>query len=368
MDILNKIKTRFLTALAVAAVFVATSCAESLFDYETDCDVSHRIKFVYDMNLKWADAFPSEVKSVDLFVFDKNGLFVKQYDAAGEEIAQPGYSMLLDLPADSYKFVAWCGLRNEGADEESFTVPQPVPGVTTIDQLTCTLNTKSSSEHAMYSDTELHFLYHGYLEATLVDNHDGQTYEHVIRLTKDTNHIRIILQELSSDEDMNPDHYGIRILSANSKMAYNNDVQAVGQVTYLPWSKDATEVGIGRVETDGEVKYIKGVVADLSLARLMVDEAEAKAGKDKALMLVITDETTLGPVKDEIATIPLIDWALMSKDYYEAAYKHRMTNQEMLDREDEYIMTFFLVQGKWIESYIDILQWRIVKHNYDIGS
>lgn len=339
-----------------------------MFDYETDCEVTHRIKFIYDMNLKRTDAFKTEVWSVDLFVFDKNGLFVKQYDAAGDELAQPGYSMLLDLPADTYKFVAWCGLRNEWADEESFTVPQPVPGVTTIDQLTCTLNTKSNSEHAMYSDTELHFLYHGYLEATLVDNHDGQHYEYEIRLTKDTNHIRIILQELSSEEEMNPSHYGISILSANSKMAYNNDVLAGGMVTYLPWSIDSAEMSVGRVEADGEFKHIKGIVADLSVARLMVGETAEKAGKEQALRLVITDETTLGPVKDVIATVPLIDWALMSKSYYERAYRYQMTDQELLDREDEYIMTFFLEQGKWIDSYIDILQWRIVKHDYNVGS
>lgn len=346
--------------LAVATLLVVPSCSEPMFDKEGDCEVIHRIRFVYDMNLKWADAFPSEVKSVNLYAFDRNGRFVKAYTDAGAALAQPGYSMLLDLPAGSYRFVAWCGLQNEGAAEESFTVPQPVPGVTTIEELTCTLNTKRTADYPVCSDTELYFLYHGYLEATLEDNHDGRQYEHTVLLTKDTNHIRIILQELTSDEDMKPGDYSFRIEAANGFMAYNNAVPAAGVVTYRPWSQLSDEVGVGKIDVkDGTVKYVKGVVADLSVARLM-------AAQQEEVMLTIVNETSAE--KEVIARVPLIQYALLSKKYYESAYGHKMTDQEFLDREDEYVMTFFLVNDRWLNTHIDIHQWRIVFHNYDVGS
>ena len=343
---------------ALAAVTV-TSCIDPMFESEGNCDVEHRIRFNYDMNLKWADAFPSEVKSVNLYVFDSNGLFVKEYSDAGPALSQPGYSILLDLPADTYRFVAWCGLENEGATKQSFTVPQPVPGETTIEELTSTLNTRTTAEYAEYSDAQLYFLYHGYLEATLVDNHDGRKYDHTIYLTKDTNHIRIILQELSSEEGMNPDDYSFRIEAANGRMGYDNALLGNTVVTYQPWSQVSDEVGVGKIDVnDGSLRYVKGVVADLSVARLMASQ------KDD-LMLTIINETS--PDKSVIARVPLIQYALLSRKYYEAAYGHTMSDdQEFLDREDEYVMTFFLYNNKWIDSYIDIHQWRIVFHEYDV--
>lgn len=367
MEIIKFIKDSIHVTLAVVTAFAVTSCCEPIFDSEGDCEVTHRIIFRYDRNLKWADAFPSEVKSVNLYVFDRNGLFVKEYTGAGEELQQPDYAIVLDLPADSYRFVAWCGLqggaeaRAAGEEGDSFTVPQPVPGVTTIEELTCTLNTKHGSTYADYSDTELRFLYHGYLEATLDDPHDGRVYDHRIDLTKDTNHIRIILQEVSSEEDMDPVNYGFRIEAANGFMEYDNRVPAgLPVVNYLWWSRVADEVGVGKIDAaDGSLKYVRGVVADLSVARLLV-------GQQNEVMLIITNESS--PEQEVIARVPLIQYALLSKEYYESAYGHRMTDQEFLDREDEFVMTFFLVNDRWLNTYIDIHQWRIVLHDYDVES
>ena len=44
-----------------------------------------------------------------------------------------------------------------------------------------------------------------------------------------------------------------------------------------------------------------------------------------------------------------------------------MTDQEFLDRQDEYFMTFFLDENlDWLYMVIEILEWRIVIHNYDV--
>ena len=203
---LKRAKIHIFTVLASIVTLAAASCDRSvIFDYAGDCEVHHIVRFRYDMNLKWADAFASEVKSVHLYVFDSDGLFLQEYSDRGPALSTGDYFIeLKNLPAGDYKFVAWCGLDND-TDDESFTVPQPVAGRTTIDELTCSLNTLGKSRGSLSSDKRLYFLYHGYLEDTLIDDNDGETFEHVIYLTKDTNHIRIILQELSTDEDMDPD-------------------------------------------------------------------------------------------------------------------------------------------------------------------
>ena len=363
----KKIKVYIAAAITALFAVLTTSC-EDFFDYEGDCDVIHKVKFVYDKNLKWADAFPSEVKSVNLYVYDKEGVFIKKYTGQGDELSSPDYYITLDLPAGNYRLVAWCGLENEGATEESFSVAEPVPGISHIEDLTCMLNAiggpvsysdADDNEPAMpISDSRLYFLYHGMLDVTLEDNHDGKEYEHTIRLTKDTNHIRIILQELSYDEGLDADDYEISIESANGVMAYNNELLGTTTIKYTPWSQVSDVVGVGRVETgSGDIKYVRGLVADISVGRMMASQADD-------MMLTIRDSETKENI---IARVPIVQYALLSRTYYELAYGHAMDDQEFLDREDEFVMTFFLYQNKWLDSFIDILQWRIVLHDYDLG-
>lgn len=345
-----------LVAFVAVLSFILTSCDSLFYDDEGDCEVKYKIQFRYEMNLKWADAFPSEVNSVNLYVFDSKGVFVKEFIGRGEELSKPGYYMDLDLPAGDYQFVAWCGLANEGAEVESFTVPQPVAGVTTIDEITCSLNAEKKGEED-YSDKRLYFLYHGYLEANLPDSQDGAEYMYTVYLTKDTNHIRIILHEI--DGDMEADDYEFRIEDANGLMAYDNKLIGDTKVTYLPWDQQSDELGIGKDDVNsGSLMDVKGVVADFSVGRMM-------AGHEKEMCLTITSSKNKETI---IAKVPIIQYALLSKDYYEVAYGHNMSNQDFLDREDEYVLTFFLADGKWIDSYIYIHSWRVVLGNYDVES
>ncbi len=44
-----------------------------------------------------------------------------------------------------------------------------------------------------------------------------------------------------------------------------------------------------------------------------------------------------------------------------------MSEQEFLDRADEYNMTFFLDEdNKWVSTVIQILSWKVVRSNVDI--
>lgn len=332
------------------------SCSGFIFDDEGDCEVTHTMRFRYEKNLKWADAFPSEVKAVNLYAFDSDGVFVKEFSGAGEALADPSYGIRLDLPAGDYRFVAWCGL----VDGESFTVPQPRAGVTTIEDLTCSLNTIRTAalvEDGGYSDRKLDFLYHGYLEASITDDVSVLDREYTMYLTKDTNHIRIIVQELSG-EGLEADDYDIMIQDDNGEMAYDNELRPGGVVTYRPWFQDTDELGVGKDAAEGGLQYINGLYADLTVARMM-------ASHEDDMMLTITRRDS----KEIVARIPILQYALLSKRYYEDAYGHAMPDdQEFLDREDEYVMTFFLVNHKLVDGLVMVHSWRIVRHDYDVGA
>jgi hypothetical protein len=68
----------------------------------------------------------------------------------------------------------------------------------------------------------------------------------------------------------------------------------------------------------------------------------------------ITNKETGEPV----LSIPLVKYLLLTE-----AEGHEMTNQEYLDRQDEYNMTFFLDESmKWINTSIIINDW-VVRFN-----
>jgi len=68
-----------------------------------------------------------------------------------------------------------------------------------------------------------------------------------------------------------------------------------------------------------------------------------------------------------VGRIPVIDYALLAKDYYEEEYNRTMTDQDFLDREDDYVLTFFLDEDhRWISSYILIHSWRVVTSNVEV--
>ena len=83
--------------LALLAVMFA-SCEDSfVYDDEGDCSVHHRIKFKYDRNMKFADAFSNEVSSVALYVFDNSGILVHMGMESGIVLADEGYTMPVEL-------------------------------------------------------------------------------------------------------------------------------------------------------------------------------------------------------------------------------------------------------------------------------
>ena len=115
-----KINAIITKAVCAAALFAAASCNSLIYDYEGDCDPHYKARFVFDMNLHWADAFPHEVNAVTLYLIDPaTGDIVWQKSESGEALKTGEYMMDLDVDPGQYRLMAWCG---EGVGED-FIVP-----------------------------------------------------------------------------------------------------------------------------------------------------------------------------------------------------------------------------------------------------
>lgn len=352
MKIVNSVKSYCLPLLLLCIAALPLSCS-GVYDQQGDCEVVYRVKFRYDMNLKWADAFASEVKSVHLYAFDGSGTLVREYTDKGEQLSRADYSMRLDLPSGDYRLVAWCGLDN-GVAQESFVAGPTEIGRTTLDELMCRLNRRSGSAQQPESTTRLDFLYHGAINVTLPENADGGEYVYTVPLTKDTNHIRVILQQLSAD-DVDVNEFTFTIEDDNGLMASDNSLLPDPTITYRPWGMTTGRAGVGKEDTR-TIIYVDGAIADFTVARLMADHNER-------MILTITNQDG-----DVVVQVPIIDYALLAMDYYEEAYGRKMSAQELLDREDEYVLTFFLDQNKkWIDTSILIHSWRVVLQDVDLN-
>lgn len=330
--------------LVMACGIMATTSCHTIFDGEGDCSVEsveykYQVKFVYDYNMKYADAFPHEVKSVALYVFSEEGKFVSLHTEEGEVLASSGYTMPIDVAPGNYQFVAWAGLENA----KSFSVPVLQPGTSTLDDLTCRMKRYEPSEHSTDSVGYLAPLWHGKVQALL----RGETSRAVVTdtvtvpLVKNTNTLRIILQQLA-DGMVNVDDYEFTVTDDNGLMDHANNLVADGELTYYPYY-----TAQGSAETEGEATRLNMAVAELSMGRLMESHHP---------QLTITHRSNPDEV---VLSIPLIKYLELCK----VVAHYDMSTQEYLDREDEYSMTFFLdANNRWLNTQIIINDW-IVRYN-----
>lgn len=338
-------KMKHLAMLWLMAGFTMTAC-DSVMDWDEglDCSTDYRVRFKYDLNMKYADAFAHEVKSVALYAFDPaTGRLAHQATDSGEHLTQEGYAMEVDFDPTQFDLVAWGGLMNG----ESFTVPSLTPGTSTRADLTCALGVKQDGGES-YADTDLLPLFHGQAEAGAATR--GYFEKSVtIPLTKDTNIFRITLQYTTSlpDDDVSAEDFDFRITDGNALLASDNTPIANHDVSYREWTSKDLVADMG--ESNGDVA-LPGVMAELTTSRL-TDTNGARL------------EIYNRKLGEKIISLPLTQFLLLTKgEKYEA-----MPAQEYLDRQDEWNLTFFLDAGfRWQRTYILINSWRIVLSDVDL--
>ncbi|MCI8998630.1 MAG: FimB/Mfa2 family fimbrial subunit [Muribaculaceae bacterium] len=340
MKKLANIAARLLTL--IAAVTATSSCDSMIYQYEGDCDPYYKARFVFDYNMLYADAFPSQVKAVTLYLIDpETGAIVWQKSESGAALSADGYLMDLDVAPGTYEFVAWCG---EGAGTH-FAIPGDATHHT---HLTATLGRDyhPTEGHAMTRE-DISPLFHGHLEAQVFPDDEG-TYIYTVPLIKDTNDVNIVLQHLSG-ETVDKDDYTFTITDANGSMDWDNSLLPDETITYYAHHKYAGSAGFGDDDTAGTrapITTVSACVAEHTISRLV-------KGQDTRVKIHNKDGKT-------VVDIPLIDYALLVK----GSHNRQMDDQEFLDRQDKYDLVFFLDEkDRWVSAHIYILSWKLVIQN-----
>ena len=276
--------------LLLLVLFSCTSIDETL----PECRLY--VRFRYDYNMEFSDAFASQVNRVDVFVFDKDGTFVIKKSEQGETLGG-SYRMPLPLPAGEYRIAAWAGVSDD------FEMPEPVAGKTTLEELTVRMKREESLVH----NKALNPLWYGGVQAVSFTGRQEQT--ETVSLIKDTNKFRFILQKSGPGEELDINDCLFEIRADNGYYDWNNDLLDDDMISYRPYYLEKVE----------DV----GIVVEMNTMRLL---------EHKKVYLTLTRKSD----GKELMRIDLIPYLLLTK-----MEGHNIPAQEYLDRQSEYAIVFF---------------------------
>lgn len=330
----------------LSASALALASCERIFDGEGDCTTVYQVEFAHTMNIKEADAFSAEVKSVSLFVFDSDGMLVASQTESGEALATEHYTMNLEgLSAGTYDLIAWGGLSRN----ESFALVGGDHPLTKA-ELVCRLNRERDGETAS-SQKSLDALFHGMAEGVVFPEGSGVKHVARIDLTKDTNTVRIILNHYSGKE-LDEKDFHFSITDCNGTLNYDNTLLEDEPIVYREWVKHAAHVTSPELSSRAdEVSTISALVAELDVARLMTD-------RQPVLKIEVDGKDV------PVLQMPLIDLLLIAK----GEARRQMSDQEYLDRQDEYTMFFYLddAYGWYTKGGIFVNGWHVIYQDKDM--
>lgn len=289
---------------------------------------SNYVSFTYTRNMKYADAFPLEVKKVDLFVFDAANRFVTCFSRLNS--LEDGGKIELTLPAGKYHLVAWAGLY-----ERSYLFKKElVKGVSTPEELTVRMQREylSGKEKVGYTNKELDALWHAEADIEVSPASSSHT---IMDLTKNTNKIRLVLQ-MNDGSSLKADDLEFSITGRNGYLNFDNSLLPDDTVVYYPYY--LADVVLKAQINDGG---LSAIVAEMNSLRLM-------DGEKMRLLIKRKDGK-------KVVDIDLIQYLLLTK-----MEGHQLSAQEYLDRQDEYAMVFWLandIDGNYMIVQIKINDW-----------
>ncbi|MCM1291362.1 MAG: FimB/Mfa2 family fimbrial subunit [Prevotella sp.] len=319
----------------LAILMLATSC-ESIYDDDLEpCPQGLQVRFIYDYTLEGGNAFPEQVDCLTLHVYDADGNYVKSLTETTDQLKDENYRMTIDLPAGKYRLIAYGGLE---CDEASFLHTYKPQSGSKDHEIGLQIHPDCLIPH--HAKGKLHDLFYGTLNVT-VDNPVNYT-ECTVPMMKDTNHFRIMLQNVNY-EPLDGKDYEFTIEDDNTLFDHNNDLVDNGNVTYTSWASGKVSTGI----VDAETKAINEVTlayAELSTSRLMTKRTPK---------LVVTHKES----GKEIINLPLNNYLLaMASD----RYKDKYGPQEFLDRQSNWNMVFFMLDNQtWFKTVIKVNDWDV---------
>ena len=368
--------------LVCISAIALTSLSSCMKDEITSCPTAKlSLKFDYTYNVKEADAFSAEVKNLNVYVFDKNGKFVDNYTESADKF-ETGHKMeITDLQAGKYTFVCLArdrqlATRAEG-DEMEFSFASLTPGISTIDDLTERMG-KPDDEGYVENDKNFAALY---TAQTTVDykelDENGKTGNVVagnLSLMKCTKTYRIVLLPFDNEQtDFRPENFDVYIEGSAAWLDHKGDKVRNEPIYYLPYNSEHRYQYSDNTTIEGDI-IDQALVYDLSSSRMFERENEWEQPSVKSS---IRNSYSYDDKR-------IVIWDLRDKENPRKVFDHSLPwflalcgerqgknwgDQEYLDRQDHYILTFYVPDKRdyTLDAKVKVNGWVLNLQNTDLG-
>lgn len=325
-----------LAATLIAGTALSFSSCDRIHEDLQPCPQGVRLRFVYDYNMEFANAFPSQVDCLTVLFYDEEGNYVTtRTNMTESDLSDENWRMTVDLEPGSYNIIAYGGME---CQESSFMFNSS-PSQTLMESLEVYLPADMITEPV---GKEFHHLFYGRLAVTIPENSTDYT-EATVEMMKDTNDIRILLAN-ENGVPTNADDFIFTITDNNTRFNYLNDVVSTEMVTYYPWDKGNSEVGMLPNGADATLSW-----ANFRVPRLI---------KDASATFTICKASD----GSKVFSIPLVNLLLEYK--IESGKFRDMGPQEFLDRENRWVITVILSgDTPWTRVTIVIEDWMVRINN-----
>lgn len=352
--------------IAVASLFGMSSCS-AVYDDLEECPRGVIMRFIFDYNLEFANAFPKQVDCLTVYIFDTEGNLVERRTETSGVLADEDWRMKFDLPAGNYRAVVYGGMECE---QSSFAHTRDVAEISRIDHLEVLANETHIGDPSNPPQAPLHDHFYGAVDFTVNEatDYDKTTVE----MMRNTNHLRLVLQHIDNTP-VNHEDFDFEVIDDNTLFDSNNDIVPRQAVTYTPWARGNAEAGVyglpaddgdDEASRDGEGMPVQVAYAEISMSRLVANSAHQWTSRADG-------KTHTGPrlritAKADghtVADLPLNNYLLLMKSDY-----HRdMSAQEYLDRAYRHNLVFFLDENNaWVRMNIVVKDWIVRIDNIDL--
>ena len=362
--------SRMLTAATVALGLSAlTSCGlvrDDLDPCPEDIKTRFELRFIYDYNMEFANAFHNQVDCLSVYFFDGNGeLMYIDYITDPELLSDEDWRLYPELPDGDYHVVAYGGMD---CDQASFYRTGNFPEGTHFTNLHVQLDPTSL---VIPENSRLHNHYYGSLDFT-IGGENGVT-KATVPMMRNTNNIHIALQNENVSQPIDHNDFIFEITDDNNDFAHDNSLIPTGVITYQPWLKEnrSTRPSLSDVtqeqtawwdqedvESRADGTDFHAAVGHFTTSRLM---DTYNTGKTTPTTLNIHKADGTGTV----FSIPLVKYMLMFKNEGAGASTNVMTDQEYLDRENTWNFVFFIKDGFWVQTHLIINDWEVRMNHTD---
>lgn len=307
-------------------ILLLTSCFHESME---ECVIE--VKFDYSYNIKQENTFGSEVSKAKLWIFDRQGVLLAQYQNEGKDLRDNQRILVSGMEQGEYKMVAWAYEPTLTDTPGGFIFPELIIGKSTVDELTIQVRKASVNNEC---EGQLDVLLCGEYE---LDFANDSREICMINMLKCTNNIRVELRPAKDGQQLFLEDYDFLITDKNSCLNYCGEQLGEEMISYRPYYTGMEK----NISSDDDTEVSDWVVADWTVSRLFSENEPSLQIMDRESNTILLDVNLT-----KLLCIQEI-----------GEHKEQWSDQEYLDRQDNYTVTFFIEESGFVMNRIIVNDW-----------